>query len=120
MTTSPTAARATGAAALWRNLRVQFKILTGIAVVLVIFGVVFKPNFSLDAVDAMAEALQLFGMGASWGGYESLALPSGALPRTAGSATFGGQLLRLHIGLEAPADLIADLEQALGVLRARA
>ena len=84
-----------------------------------LFGVVFKPNFSLDAVDAMAEALQLFGMGASWGGYESLALPSGALPRTAGSATFGGQLLRLHIGLEAPADLIADLEQALAVLRAK-
>ncbi len=85
-----------------------------------LFGVVFKPAFSAAAVDAMAESLQLFGMGASWGGYESLALPSGTMPRTAGSGDFGGPLLRLHIGLEAPADLMADLENGLAVLRAYA
>lgn len=82
-----------------------------------LFGVVFDPGFSAAAVDAMAESLQLFGMGASWGGYESLALPSGTMPRTAGSGDFGGPLLRLHIGLEAPADLIADIENGLAVLR---
>ena len=83
-----------------------------------LFGVVFDPLFSAAAVDAMAEALQLFGIGASWGGYESLALPSlGGITRTAGSGDFGGQLLRLHIGLEAPADLIADLDNGLAVLR---
>jgi len=86
-----------------------------------LFGVVFQPAFSQEAVWAFAEALQLFGMGASWGGYESLALPTtGFVTRTAGSGTFGGQVLRLHVGLEDSADLIADLEQALAVLRAYA
>lgn len=85
-----------------------------------LFGVVFQPQFGEAAVDAMTESLQLFGMGASWGGYESLALPSGGLTRTAGSGSFGGHALRLHIGLEAPEDLIADLENGLAVLRAYA
>ncbi|MCW3474138.1 cystathionine beta-lyase [Limobrevibacterium gyesilva] len=83
-----------------------------------LFGVVFHPHFSQDAVHAMAESLQLFGMGASWGGYESLALPTtGFVTRTAGSGDFGGQMLRLHIGLEDTADLCADLDQGLTVLR---
>jgi cystathionine beta-lyase len=65
------------------------------------------------------EALDLFGIGASWGGYESLAVPTtGNITRTAGSGQFAGPLVRLHIGLEDVDDLIADLEQALGVLRA--
>jgi cystathionine beta-lyase len=42
------------------------------------------------------------------------------MPRTAGSGDFGGPLLRLHIGLEAPADLMADLENGLTVLRSYA
>jgi cystathionine beta-lyase len=80
---------------------------------------VFQPDYTQAAVWAFAEALQLFGIGASWGGYESLALPTtGFISRTAGSGAFGGQMLRLHIGLEATEDLIADLDQALGVLRA--
>ena len=82
-----------------------------------LFGVVFQPHYTQAEVWAFAEALQLFGIGASWGGYESLALPTnGFITRTAGSGEFGGQLLRLHIGLEAVEDLIADLEQALAVL----
>ncbi len=80
-----------------------------------LFGVVFKPAFGFEAVERMIESLKLFGMGASWGGYESLALPV-TVTRTAGSGDFGGALARLHVGLEAPADLIADLEQALVVL----
>ncbi len=86
-----------------------------------LFGVVFQPEFRQAAVHAMVESLELFGIGASWGGYESLALPTtGFITRTAGSGDFGGPMARLHIGLEEPADLIADLEQALsGAARAR-
>ena len=83
-----------------------------------LFGVVFQPGFAPEKIEAVAEALQLFGMGASWGGFESLALPSGTMPRTAGSGDFGGPMMRLHVGLEHPADLIADLDQAMRRLHA--
>jgi cystathionine beta-lyase len=84
-----------------------------------LFGLVLRPEFGRDAVYAMTESLQLFGMGASWGGFESLALPTTrSMTRTAGSGRFGGEMMRLHVGLEDPADLIADLEQGLAVLRA--
>ncbi len=83
-----------------------------------LFGVVFKPEFSVEATHAMIESLSLFGIGASWGGYESLALPTtGFITRTAGSGKFAGPLCRFHIGLEDPPDLIADLEKGLAVLR---
>ncbi len=82
-----------------------------------LFGVVFKPEISPAATQAMIDRLTLFGIGASWGGYESLALPTtGFLTRTAGSGDFGGPVVRLHIGLEDPADLIADLEQGMTAL----
>ncbi len=81
-----------------------------------LFGVEFRPEFSAEATHRFAEALELFGIGASWGGYESLALPT-TVTRTAGSGRFDGPLVRLHIGLEDPADLIADLERGLGVMR---
>ncbi|MBO9576474.1 MAG: cystathionine beta-lyase [Sphingobium sp.] len=60
------------------------------------------------------DALTLFGIGFSWGGYESLALPAdpGRL-RTAARWENRGPLVRFNIGLEDPQDLIADLEQAL-------
>jgi cystathionine beta-lyase len=83
-----------------------------------LFGVVFKPEYSAEATHAMVESLALFGIGASWGGYESLALPTtGFITRTAGSGAFAGPLCRFHIGLEEPADLIADLERGLPILR---
>jgi len=85
-----------------------------------LFGIVFRPDISREQVFAMAEALQLFGKGASWGGYESLALPStGFLTRTATSGDLGGQAMRLHVGLEDVEDLKADLAQGLAVLNAR-
>jgi cystathionine beta-lyase len=85
-----------------------------------LFGVVFKPEFSVAATHAMVENLALFGIGASWGGYESLALPTtGFVTRTAGSGDFAGPVVRFHIGLESPADLIADLAAGLEVLRAQ-
>ncbi len=84
-----------------------------------LFGVEFKPDYSVESTHAFCEALALFGIGASWGGFESLALPtSGFVTRTAGGARFAGPLVRLHIGLEDVADLLADLEQGLAVLRA--
>jgi cystathionine beta-lyase len=84
-----------------------------------LFGVVFKPGFSRAVVNASVDALQLFGIGASWGGYESLALPAGnSLTRDFGSTFPAGELVRYHIGLESPADLIADLDQAFTRLMA--
>jgi cystathionine beta-lyase len=83
-----------------------------------LFGVVFQPGYSDAAVGAMVNSLELFGIGASWGGFESLALPSNiSITRSAGTGAFGGPVVRYHVGLEAPGDLIADLEQSLAVLR---
>jgi cystathionine beta-lyase len=83
-----------------------------------LFGVVFRPEYSIEASWAFVDSLTLFGIGASWGGYESLALPTtGFITRTATSADLGGPAVRLHIGLEDTADLIADLEAGLSVLR---
>jgi cystathionine beta-lyase len=82
-----------------------------------LFGIEFKPDYSVESTHAFVEALALFGIGASWGGFESLALPTtGFVTRTA-SAKFAGPLVRLHIGLEDVPDLIADLEQGLAALR---
>jgi cystathionine beta-lyase len=82
-----------------------------------LFGVVFQPSISLEATHRLVDSLALFGIGASWGGYESLALPTtGFVTRTASEMDFGGAMVRFHIGLEDPADLIADLEQGLARL----
>ena len=69
-------------------------------------------------VDAFADALKLFGIGASWGGFESLVLT--ALPQRKVSAlpwAYGQYALRLHIGLEHVDDLIEDLTQAFEAWR---
>ena len=82
-----------------------------------LFGIVLRDDISQAAVHAMVSQLELFGIGASWGGYESLILPTnGFITRTAGSGDFGGQTVRLHVGLEEPADLIADLERGFSML----
>ncbi len=82
-----------------------------------LFGVVFQPHFTPADTHRFVDALTLFGIGASWGGYESLALPTtGFVTRSAGSADLGGPAVRIHIGLEDTADLIADLAQALPAL----
>ena len=66
------------------------------------------------ARDRLVESLELFGIGYSWGGFESLAVPAEPDPiRTASKRDYGGPLVRLHVGLEDPDDLIADLAQAL-------
>ncbi|MGA0571876.1 cystathionine beta-lyase [Variovorax sp. VNK109] len=70
------------------------------------------------AVRAMVEGMSLFAIGASWGGFESLVFPAYPGPERALRPWTGGQLVRLHIGLEEPGDLVADL--AAGLVRAQA
>ncbi|MGH7719034.1 MAG: cystathionine beta-lyase [Gemmatimonadaceae bacterium] len=73
------------------------------------------------AVDAMLNALELFGMGASFGGFESLAVPVDPSPyRSATRWQAHGPCVRLHIGLEDPDDLIADLARAFERMHAEA
>jgi cysteine-S-conjugate beta-lyase len=84
-----------------------------------LFGVVFQPRFTAEDTHRFVDALRLFGIGASWGGYESLALPTtGFITRGESGADLGGPAVRFHIGLEDTADLVADLEQALSHLPA--
>jgi cystathionine beta-lyase len=67
-----------------------------------------------DAVAAMVNGFELFGMGYSWGGYESLCIPfNPSNIRTAVPWTDAGQLFRIHVGLEDLADLKADMSAAL-------
>ena len=85
-----------------------------------LFGVVLKPA-SKSAVYAMIDALDLFGIGSSWGGYESLILPTNPVRgRAATRWEAEGPTLRLHIGLEDPQDLIEDLERGFHQLRTAA
>jgi cysteine-S-conjugate beta-lyase len=82
-----------------------------------LFGIVFAPEWTASAINAFIDALELFGIGSSWGGFESLAIPTyGTITRTAGSGKFGGLGVRIHIGLEDPADLIADLKVGFAAL----
>ena len=68
-----------------------------------------------DWLAAMMDGLKLFGMGYSWGGYESLAVPfDPAHYRTATKSRYAGKsCVRLHIGLESVTDLKADLDAGL-------
>ncbi len=83
-----------------------------------LFSIVLQPK-PQKAVDAMLDSLALFGMGFSWGGFESLAIPfdcSGY--RSATTWNPGGPALRLHIGLENVEDLKADLARGFAVFNA--
>lgn len=82
-----------------------------------LFGVILKPVAD-TAVAAMIDELKLFGIGSSWGGFESLCIRAKpGMIRTATSWNPGGPLIRLHIGLEDPADLIEDLERGFARLK---
>jgi cystathionine beta-lyase len=83
-----------------------------------LFGMLLKPC-PPRAWHAFVEGLELFGLGASWGGYESLILPNHPERyRTATSWDPTFPSIRLHVGLEDPEDLLADLEQGFERLRA--
>ena len=80
-----------------------------------LFGVVLKP-VPEAAVAAFVDGLAHFGLGFSWGGFESLIIPA-HIRRTAAAVPAEGPVLRIHVGLEDAGDLIADLEQGLKRLR---
>jgi cysteine-S-conjugate beta-lyase len=81
-----------------------------------LFSIVLRP-VSDEAVRAFLDELELFGMGFSWGGYESLViLFDCSAYRTATRWAPGGPALRFHIGLEDPNDLIADLERGFAAM----
>lgn len=85
-----------------------------------LFSIVLKP-VPHASVAAMLDGLSLFGMGYSWGGFESLILPfDPSAYRTATTWQADGPALRLHVGLEAVEDLKADLEAGFARLTARA
>ncbi len=83
-----------------------------------LFSVVFKPVSDI-AVNAFLNELRLFGMGASWGGFESLATPFDCTGfRTATTWAPGGPCVRFHIGLEDVDDLTGDLERGFAAMAA--
>jgi cystathionine beta-lyase len=74
-----------------------------------LFAIVLRQVDEAAAV-RFVESLELFGIGYSWGGFESLALP--VHPKRTASKAPAGPIVRLHIGLEDPDDLRADLDRA--------
>jgi len=93
--------------ALWKR---DFKGSSGL------FGVELKPA-SQKAMTAFFDGFHHFGLGYSWGGYESLVIPS-EFKRTAKAFAHDGPLIRFHAGLEDPDDLIADIEEAFERMKA--
>lgn len=90
---------------IWKR---DFKGATGL------FGVVLK-DVPHSRFAAFMDSLKLFGMGYSWGGYESLIVPA-KIHRTTAPFDAKGRVIRIHAGLEDAGDLIADLDQALAKL----
>jgi cysteine-S-conjugate beta-lyase len=94
--------------ALWKR---DFRCASGL------FGVVLEP-VDPARVARMLDGMRLFGLGWSWGGFESLIIPTWPeRSRTATAWNPGGPSLRLQIGLEDPQDLLEDLEDGLTRLR---
>jgi cystathionine beta-lyase len=89
--------------ALWRR---DFKGASGL------FAVALKP-VSREALGIFFDSLELFGIGLSWGGFESLALPMDPPSRAVRPWTHEGPLLRIHAGLESCNDLMRDMQSAL-------
>jgi cystathionine beta-lyase len=83
-----------------------------------LLSIVLKPAPEA-AVHAFIDALTLFGIGVSWGGYESLVIPFDCTPmRTATKWAPGGPTVRFHVGLEDADDLIAHLEGGFAAMAA--
>jgi len=83
-----------------------------------LFGVILKPA-SPASLAAMLDGYDHFKLGYSWGGFESLVLPAGtdAVTRTATRWAPSGPMIRLHVGLEDPDDLLDDLDRGFRRLR---
>lgn len=82
-----------------------------------LFGFVMR-SADRPALGRMFDGLTLFGMGSSWGGFESLLVPSNpSVYRSATTWSPGGQTVRIHVGLEDPEDLINELRRGFDRLR---
>jgi cystathionine beta-lyase len=82
-----------------------------------IFSIVLAKGGQREA-HAFLDALKIFGLGYSWGGYESLAVHVDLSDRTVARGDYGGPVIRLQIGLEDVADLKVDLERGFAALQA--
>ncbi|MDH7785095.1 cystathionine beta-lyase [Ochrobactrum sp. 19YEA23] len=80
-----------------------------------IFSFVLKEGGQAEA-HAFLNALEIFGLGYSWGGYESLALQVRVADRLIAKGNYSGPVIRLQIGLEDVADIIADLEKGFAAI----
>lgn len=83
-----------------------------------LFGIALRPDFTRKATAALLDGMELFGMGYSWGGFESLILPVHLEQHRSARPWTGGPLIRIHAGLEDVDDLIADLERGFQRLNA--
>lgn len=81
-----------------------------------LFGVEFNDSMTDGDIDLLLDSVKLFGLGFSWGGYESLLIRSYG-KRSEEDKTNFGKMVRLSVGLEEPEDLIEDLQQALNKIR---
>jgi cysteine-S-conjugate beta-lyase len=82
-----------------------------------LFSIILDASLPAARIDAFCEGLKLFKLGYSWAGPVSLAVPYDLKALRGGTARYDGHLVRFSIGLEAADDLIADLDQALRLLR---
>lgn len=82
-----------------------------------LFSFVIKDGTEAQA-HAFLDALEIFGLGYSWGGYESLVTHVYLKDRTVSARDYGGEVIRLQIGLEDEADLKADIERGLAAAKA--
>jgi len=80
-----------------------------------LFGFTFRAEYPPDRLAAFVNALELFGIGYSWGGYKSL-VTAGRYQRSLPSRYEGRTIIRLSIGLEDPRDLMRDLATAMSFL----
>ena len=84
-----------------------------------LFSIELKRHFTKPAFDAMLDGMEVFGMGFSWGGFESLMVPPQHPERLRSATPWDrGPMLRLHAGLEDLGDLLTDLEQGFARLNA--
>ena len=83
-----------------------------------LMGIILDKQYPEDALAHLFDHMELFAMGYSWGGYESLLIPTKLQKfRVSNVEYYDNTLLRLHAGLEDVADLIEDLEKGLARLK---
>lgn len=80
-----------------------------------VFSIVLDREYSCEELGCMVDHMKVFGIGASWGGCDSLILPIGhkSMSRSVMNSDYGGSFVRIFCGLEDPEDLIFDLNTAL-------